>query len=147
MLFGDTGGGNEAKPTLPIITVSDLTETSATIHAKSTDTSGIANYEIKVGGKTYTSKDGLQDISGLKAATTYTVEAVAINNAGIRSDSASTTFSTAADTVTPENTQLKDKEYWTGDRVYYNGKEYEAKWWTKGDQPDLSGAYGPWKEI
>lgn len=102
--LGTLGGGNEAKPTLPIITVSDLTETSATIHAKSTDTSGIANYEIKVGGKTYTSKDGLQDISGLKAATTYTVEAVAINNAGIRSDSASTTFSTAADTVTPENT-------------------------------------------
>ncbi len=147
MLFGDTGGGNETKPTLPIITVSDLTETSATIQAKSTDASGIANYEIKVGGKTYTSKDGLQAISGLKAATTYTVEVVAINNAGIRSDSASTTFSTTGGTVTPENTWSKDKEYWTGDRVYYNGKEYEAKWWTKGDQPDLSGPYGPWKEI
>lgn len=44
-------GGNETKPTLPIITVSDLTETSATIQAKSTDASGIANYEIKVGEK------------------------------------------------------------------------------------------------
>ncbi|MDT2527206.1 carbohydrate-binding protein [Lactococcus petauri] len=94
-----------------------------------------------------TGKDGLQAISGLKAATTYTVEVVAINNAGIRSDSASTTFSTTGGTVTPENTWSKDKEYWTSDRVYYNGKEYEAKWWTKGDQPNLSGPYGPWKEI
>ena len=147
MLFGDTEGGNETKPTVPLITITDITETGATIQAKSTDTTGIANYEIKVGGQAYTSKNGLQTVSGLKAATPYTVEVVAINNNGIRSNRATMSFTTAGDIVTPENTWKQDKEYWTGDRVIYNGKEYEAKWWTKGDQPDLSGLYGPWKEI
>jgi chitinase len=34
--------------------------------------------------------------------------------------------------------------YNTGDKVKFNGVEYRAKWWTKGDQPD---AGGPWEEV
>ncbi|MFC7441072.1 fibronectin type III domain-containing protein [Laceyella putida] len=37
--------------------------------------------------------------------------------------------------------------YTGGTRVSYNGKIYEAKWWTQGEQPDLSGEWGPWKYI
>nr|WP_170839834.1 glycosyl hydrolase family 18 protein [Lihuaxuella thermophila] len=37
--------------------------------------------------------------------------------------------------------------YTAGARVSYNGKIYEAKWWTQGDRPDLSGEWGPWKTI
>ncbi|RAL24564.1 fibronectin type III domain-containing protein [Thermoflavimicrobium daqui] len=37
--------------------------------------------------------------------------------------------------------------YSGGNRVSYNGKNYEAKWWTQGDQPDQSGEWGPWKYI
>lgn len=37
--------------------------------------------------------------------------------------------------------------YTGGQRVSYNGSLYEAKWWTQGDRPDLSGANGVWKFI
>ncbi|WP_064607856.1 carbohydrate-binding protein [Photobacterium sp. J15] len=34
--------------------------------------------------------------------------------------------------------------YVGGDRVTYQGKVYEASWWTKGNKPDLG---GPWKPV
>ena len=34
--------------------------------------------------------------------------------------------------------------YNTGDTVMFNGVEYKAKWWTKGEQPDQSGV---WAEV
>ncbi|OMF90602.1 chitinase [Paenibacillus sp. FSL R7-0273] len=37
--------------------------------------------------------------------------------------------------------------YTQGQQVSYGGYVYEAKWWTQGDRPDLSGAYGAWKVI
>ena len=36
------------------------------------------------------------------------------------------------------------KIYNTGDTVMFNGVEYKANWWTKGEQPDQSGA---WSEV
>lgn len=41
----------------------------------------------------------------------------------------------------------KNTAYWQGDRVIYNGKEYEAKWWNLNSKPDKSGIYGSWKEV
>ena len=35
--------------------------------------------------------------------------------------------------------------YLRGDKVVYNGKIYEAKWWTQGDNPEAQGEDGPWK--
>jgi hypothetical protein len=37
--------------------------------------------------------------------------------------------------------------YNTGDRVVVNGVTYEAKSWTQGDDPEQSGAWGPWKIV
>jgi len=37
--------------------------------------------------------------------------------------------------------------YNTGDRVVVNGVSYEAKYWTKGDNPEQSGPWGPWKKV
>lgn len=34
--------------------------------------------------------------------------------------------------------------YVGGDKVFYNGVEYKAKWWTQGNRPDQG---GPWEEI
>ncbi|GLS04038.1 hypothetical protein GCM10007860_11840 [Chitiniphilus shinanonensis] len=34
-----------------------------------------------------------------------------------------------------------------GDRASYNGTIYEAKWWTKGDNPAQAGEWGVWKVI
>ena len=42
------------------------------------------------------------------------------------------------------------KIYFAGDRATYNGKTYEAKWWTQGNQPDKATANeweNPWKLI
>lgn len=36
------------------------------------------------------------------------------------------------------------KTYWGGDRVSYNGKNYEAKWWTQNQTP---GTASVWMEI
>lgn len=37
--------------------------------------------------------------------------------------------------------------YTKGQQASYSGIVYEAQWWTQGDRPDLSGAYGAWKVI
>lgn len=43
-----------------------------------------------------------------------------------------------------------DTPYRGGDIVYYNGRNYQAKWWTQGEEPDMyvtSQWDTPWKEI
>lgn len=41
-----------------------------------------------------------------------------------------------------------DQVYHGGDRVQFNGVVYEAKWWTRGDNPvQNSGAWDVWKKI
>ena len=37
--------------------------------------------------------------------------------------------------------------YFSGDKVVYNGKIYQALWWTKGDNPEEQGELSPWKYI
>ncbi|CAH1211396.1 hypothetical protein PAECIP111892_03558 [Paenibacillus auburnensis] len=37
--------------------------------------------------------------------------------------------------------------YTKGQQASYGGILYEAQWWTQGDRPDQSGAYGVWKAI
>ncbi|HSC80196.1 MAG TPA: glycosyl hydrolase family 18 protein [Chitinolyticbacter sp.] len=37
--------------------------------------------------------------------------------------------------------------YTGGQRVTYNGVNYEAKWWTQGDNPAQSGEWGVWKNV
>ena len=37
--------------------------------------------------------------------------------------------------------------YFSGDKVVYNGKIYQASWWTKGENPEEQDELGPWKYI
>lgn len=37
--------------------------------------------------------------------------------------------------------------YTGGERVSYDGKIYEARWWTQGERPDQSGQWGVWQYI
>ncbi|UXY16379.1 glycosyl hydrolase family 18 protein [Chitiniphilus purpureus] len=37
--------------------------------------------------------------------------------------------------------------YAAASKVTYNGRNYEAKWWTQGDNPAQSGAWGVWKDL
>lgn len=52
---------------------------------------------------------------------------------------------TVTDTFNPE--WSASFTYTGGELVAYKGKTYQAKWWTKGDQPDQVGVYGPWGEV
>lgn len=49
-------------------------------------------------------------------------------------------------TVSPATTWKSTETYDTGDMVMYDGRQFEAQWWTEGDTPDAS-ATGPWAEI
>ncbi|PAE94062.1 5'-nucleotidase C-terminal domain-containing protein [Shouchella clausii] len=40
-----------------------------------------------------------------------------------------------------------DEIYTAGDRVYYEGQLYEAKWWTQGENPSESGQWDVWKKV
>nr|WP_169307304.1 carbohydrate-binding protein [Chitiniphilus eburneus] len=55
-------------------------------------------------------------------------------------------------TPTPANTACyqawaSGSVYNGGARVTYNGVNYEAKWWTQGDNPAQSGEWGVWKNL
>ncbi|WP_046505565.1 glycosyl hydrolase family 18 protein [Paenibacillus riograndensis] len=62
---------------------------------------------------------------------------------------------TPTSTVTPTATPGQcSAEAWSATAVYtkgqqasYGGVLYEAQWWTQGERPDLSGAFGAWKAI
>lgn len=61
---------------------------------------------------------------------------------------ASTSFTVTVNNKSSNNggdtTWSADTIYVGGDKVKFNGVEYKAKWWTKGNQPD---AGDPWEEI
>uniref|UniRef100_UPI0012F77E88 glycoside hydrolase family 19 protein n=1 Tax=Zooshikella ganghwensis TaxID=202772 RepID=UPI0012F77E88 len=48
--------------------------------------------------------------------------------------------------VPPANSWQADQVYTKGDRVTYQSKTYEAKWWTRGDEPGKD-QWGPWKQV
>lgn len=37
--------------------------------------------------------------------------------------------------------------YTGGQRVTHQGRNYEARWWTQGDDPAQSGQWGPWRDL
>lgn len=70
----------------------------------------------------------------------------------------SSTTSSVATTVTSTTTSIVSNgcinQVWsastvfnTGQRASYQNVEYEAKWWTQGDNPAQSGSWGVWKTL
>ena len=66
-----------------------------------------------------------------------------------------TTKAPEVTTKTPETTENVSRYptwdsntvYTNGNRVYYNGKVYQAKWWTVGENPETCGQWGVWKQV
>ena len=88
MLFNNQPIEDTEKPTLPTISISNVTASTATIQGKSTDNVRIDHYEIKIGTQSFKSTSGLQDVTGLSKKTEYNVEIVAVDPSGNRSDTA-----------------------------------------------------------
>lgn len=109
---------------------------------KSTHFLGIKNYEVYRDGKKVatTEKTSFKD-SGLKANTTYKYTVKAISLGGNTSD-ISPEFSVKTKEAGNQKTSWEsEKIYSKGDTVFFDDLEYEAKHWTKGDQPDKSNAW------
>jgi len=86
---------------------------------------------------------------------TPTPSATATPTATVKPSATPTATATPTPTVAPTPTPgqctvaawAAATVYTTGQRVSYNGVLYEAQWWTQGERPDLSGAYGAWKSV
>ena len=71
------------------------------------------------------------------------------------SETTTTTKAPEVTTKTPETTENvsqyptwdSNTVYTNGNRVYYNGKVYQAKWWTVGENPETCGQWGVWKQV
>ncbi|GAA0710132.1 hypothetical protein GCM10008904_21560 [Paraclostridium ghonii] len=82
--------------------------------------------KIKVSGNVDTSKVGEYKLT-YKVINSKNVEATAIRTITVKEKI--------------EETYNPEKVYLAGDRVVYNGKEYVAKLWTKGEIPGSSSAW------
>jgi|GEM_PF-2412344 len=72
----------------------------------------------------------------------------------IGNDKGGTSSANITVTIVPSSTSSDvyaawdaSKTYVAGDKVSYNGVNYEAKWWTLGENPANSGEWGVWKAI
>ncbi|MBR9786958.1 MAG: chitinase [Vibrionaceae bacterium] len=71
---------------------------------------------------------------------------------GEASSTASTTivvaqYTTDPNTGTCDNAWDAGAVYTVGDQVTHVGSTWEAKWWTRGEDPTKSGEWGVWKEV
>ncbi|MDR6552401.1 lytic polysaccharide monooxygenase [Paenibacillus qinlingensis] len=132
------------------VAASNVTESAATLSwSAAVDNVGVTKYEVYRDGKliSTTASRSYAD-SGLNASTAYAYTVIALDAANNRSTaSASLTVTTKSATVTPPvqgTTWDSAKIYLAGDKVTFNGIEYAAGWWTKGEQPDTSDV---WKAV
>ena len=98
------------KPTTPVVTVSDITETSAVVTWEpSTDNEGILEYQLMNGDQliaTFEPEGNTYTVTGLKRGTTYTLTVYAVDEAGNKSEAGEVTVTTLGE---PEEDKPVDK--------------------------------------
>jgi len=154
---GTGGPGNgepdTIAPTAPTnLTVTSKTATSVSLSwSASTDNKAVTGYQVFRDGVLAASLTGTSTtVGGLNGNTTYVFTVKARDAAGNISAASAPLSVTTDETVTPTCTVVEwaaGNVYNGGNQVVYNGIIYEAKWWTQGDRPDQSGAWGVWKVI
>ncbi|EJR28451.1 hypothetical protein IIE_05290 [Bacillus cereus VD045] len=121
------------------------TETTVDLMWKAaTDNVGVDHYEVyRNGERVHTNISDVRVMdTGLQANTEYTYEVKAIDAAGnVSKASKALKVKTKQESMEATTTWDKNKVYNAGDRIMFNGYEYEAKWWTQGNQPDSSDAW------
>ncbi|MFF2886799.1 fibronectin type III domain-containing protein [Paenibacillus sp. NPDC057967] len=139
-----------APPTVPgNVQSTGKTSTSVSLSWNaSTDNVGVIGYEVKYGSITVNVPSTSATISGLTPGTAYTFTVKAYDAAlNISAASAPVTVTTDPASVCTVQEWNASTAYNGAQRASYGGTIYEAKWWTRGDRPDLSGAWGAWKVI
>ncbi|MGX7243595.1 fibronectin type III domain-containing protein [Enterococcus quebecensis] len=115
----------------------------------STANVGIDRYEVyRNGVRIGESKTTNYAVNGLTADTSYTFTIVAVDKAANRSQmSAGLAVRTEKEVDKPvegQTTWVQSKVYVGGDKVFYKGIEYKAKWWTQGNTP---GTNDVWEKL
>ena len=131
------------------LTSTGQTSTSVSLSwTASTDNVGVTGYTVSYGSSSVNVAGTTATVSGLSPSTAYTFTVRARDAAGnVSGASASVTVTTDGANSCAYSPWSSATVYTQGQRAVYNGVVYEAKWWTQGDRPDLSGAYGAWKTI
>lgn len=144
----NNGGSNPQLPTVPgNVTSPSQTATSISLSwLPSSSPSGIQQYEIyRNGNLAGTTNQTSYTDTGLSANTTYTYTIRAVDGAGNKSlFSPPLSVKTLGDGGSSLPEWDPNKVYVAGDRVQYNGLEYQALYWTQNQRPDTSSA---WKLI
>lgn len=132
-------------PTAPtsLHTMGQTTSTINLMWNASTDNVGVKHYEVyRNGVKVQTVTGTMATDSGLQPNTEYTYYVKAVDAAGNVSDASNSITVKTKEQPTGQLPEWESaKVYTSGNRVLFQGIEYEAKWWTQGDQPDTSDAW------
>ena len=131
-------------PTVPSsLTAGTITTNSIQLNWQTaTDNVAVTGYHIY--------RDGvrIQSISGtsftdqsLTSNTTYTYQVSAYDAAGNESGKSQPLAVKTNEEAASQDTWRSDQIYVAGDTVIYQGIEYRAKWWVRGDRPDTSAAW------
>ncbi|SKA14751.1 chitinase [Chitinophaga eiseniae] len=150
-----TTGGNKppvVNITSPANNATFTAPATVNIQAAASDSDGVIKRVVFYQGSTQLGVDSVAPYTWTwsnVAAGTYSLTARATDNGG-----ATTTSSAVSITVSGGNScngipaWSPTTAYNGGAQVSYNGKVYSAKWWTLGEQPDISLGDGkPWKYV
>ena len=137
--------------TAPTSESSYNTPTSVTLSANAADVDGIiSSVQFYLNG-TLVGTDLTAPYSvtvNVATAGTYSVYARATDNAGAATNSSNVNFLAGTSTSCSVAAWSSSAVYVAGNRASYNGKIYEAKWWTQNENPELrSGQWDVWKLI
>lgn len=80
------------------------------------------------------------------ATGSYDLTAAATDDQGATVTSTIVTIWVGSDVCTAD-AWSESETYTAGDTVSYNGHEWQAKWWTEGDEPDSSDEWGVWEDL
>lgn len=131
-------------PTKPLnLAATDLSENSVTLTwSKSNSSIEISSYFIyRNGVKIATVGSTSYNDSNLQFNTSYSYQVSAVDTKNQESAKSDLLTIKTKDKVTGLSIWDNTKIYKAGDKVFYGGLEYEAKWWTQNNQPGNSDAW------
>jgi chitinase len=123
------------------------------IQAAASDSDGVIRRVVFYQGSTQLGVDSVAPYTWTwsnVAAGTYSLTARATDNGGATTTSAPVTITVSGSSSGCDGIPVWSSTavYTGGAQVVYNGKVYTAKWWTQGEQPDISTGDGkPWKYV
>ena len=125
------------------VTLDENTSTALSVTATDPENQALT-YTWVVPGHTVTGSGNSVTLNAGEVTATETVQGSVSVSDGV--NTVTRTFSVTVNNVVDNGGTTWDANtiYNTGDVVLYNGKEYKARWWTKGDNPATSSV---WEEV